>query len=165
MLRNPPAPRLTNTDGEPLAPTKLYFRLTCLPADTFDALKSLNAPASDVEILESAKRDPSGALRSFRLDWVKPGNRTHRDWDYTLVGRLEVDGVELTADVNSNRRASRIRREIERRLAGRVTFVLAVIDSAKARLEATQASRETLPPDPDPELIAFVASRLMQRVL
>ena len=160
MLRNPGAPGLTNTDGDPIAPTTLYFRLKCLPVDTFDALKSLNAPASDDEILESAEHDALGALRSFRLDWVRPGNRTHRDWDYTLVGRLEVSGVELMAEVNSNRRARKIRRQIEKRLADRVMFVLAVIDSAQARLEA---SRETPPADPSPELTALIAARLMQR--
>ena len=121
--RHPAPPKLTNTDGDPLAPTTLHFALRCAPDDAFEALRSLNATDQGDEALLDEERDEQGRLRRFSLDWTKAGNRLHRDWDNTILGHLEVDGDILTASVNSNRRATRLRRQIEKRLGARVMFV------------------------------------------
>ena len=146
--RHPAPPKLTNTDGDPLAPTTLHFSLRCAPSDAFDALRSLNATDGDDEaLLDGAERDEQGQLRGFLLDWIKVGNRVHREWDNTILGHLEVHGDVLTANVNSNRRASRLRRQIEKRLGARVMFVRAVIESVEALME--EAKRKPAPPRPE----------------
>jgi hypothetical protein len=144
--RNPPLPTLTNTDGDPLAPTTMHFALRCAPDEAYAALRPLNAgDADDAVLLDDAERDEDGRLGCFVLDWTKAGNRVHKDWDNTILGRIEVRGDALTASVNSNRRAARLRREIEKRLGRRVAFVRAVVDSIDTLMkEARQGQRRGL---------------------
>jgi hypothetical protein len=62
-------------------------------------------------MLHAAERDEQGGLRAFSLTWSKAGNRLHNDWDNTILGQIEANGDALTASVNSNGRAARLRRE------------------------------------------------------
>jgi hypothetical protein len=50
------------------------------------------------------------------LSWVKAGNRQHREWDNTILGTLRLDAGRLVVEVNSARRAERVKREIAKRL-------------------------------------------------
>ena len=68
---------------------------------------------------QNSTRD--GALLSVELPWQKKGNRIHQDWDNTLLGHLSISGRSLVVDVNSEKRAAKIRQEIERRLGILVT--------------------------------------------
>jgi len=54
-LRNPPAPRLQNTDGEPIAFHRLAFALPSAQ-EAFDALKELALDEPELDRLESAER-------------------------------------------------------------------------------------------------------------
>lgn len=140
QIRHPPMPRLQNTDGEPLAPTTLHFTLQCTPDEAFEALRSLHATATDDEAgLEDPERDAQGRLVSFGLDWTKAGNRLHQTWDNTILGKIDVEGQALTADVNSKRRATRLRKQIEKRLAGRVLLLRTVTESVDAMLAQAQS--------------------------
>lgn len=136
---NPPLPTVTNTDGDPLAPTTMHFALTCTPEDAYAALRSLNiSDADDSELLDGAERDGSGRLQGFLLDWTKRGNRQHKDWENTILGHIEVRDSALTASVNSNRRAERLRKEIEKRLGSRVAFVRSVIESIETLMRESR---------------------------
>ncbi len=134
-LYNPRPPSLANTDGDPLAPTTLHFDLRCTPQEAFDALRSLGIDELVDTELEDAQRDSSGALRSVRFDWSKRGNRLHKEWDNTTLGNLHIEAERLTVSVNSERRAKRIRKEVEARLGERVAFKRAVIESLEKALE------------------------------
>lgn len=169
---NPPLPTLTNTDGDPIAPTTMHFTLQCAPEQAYAALRPLNASDADDEtLLDDAERGEDGRVQAFFLDWTKAGNRVHKDWDNTILGHLEVRGDTLTACVNSNRRAARLRREIERRLRKRVTFVRSVIDSVdtlmkKAREEGWRDAGNPGPkrePDAEPALEQAALAEFMQR--
>jgi hypothetical protein len=165
---NPPLPTLTNTDGDPLAPTTLHFVLRCAPDEAYAALRALNAgDADDAVLLQDAERDEEGRLSDFFLDWTKAGNRVHKDWDNTILGHIEVRGDALTARVNSNRRATRLRREIEKRLGKRVAFVRAVIDSIEMLMkEARESGRigaGALREQPEPAIDSDRMAEFMQR--
>jgi hypothetical protein len=165
---NPPLPKLTNTDGDPLAPTTMHFVLRCAPEEACAALRPLHAgDVDDDALLDDSERDEAGRLTGFSLDWTKAGNRVHKDWDNTILGHIEVRGDALTARVNSNRRAARLRREIEKRLGRRVTFVRAVIDSIETLMkrarESVRDGQEAQRREPeaavDPEILAEFMER------
>jgi hypothetical protein len=153
--RNPPPPRLINTDGDPLSPTTLTFALSCTPAEAFEALRTLNVTESDEAVLlADAEDDAQGHLSAFFIDWTKRGNRVNRSWENTILGHIEVREQTLTASVNSSRRASRLRKQIDKRLGGRASLQRTVVESMDAML--AKARSEPLPssPDPSPELTA-----------
>ena len=52
----------------------------------------------------------------MEIPWQKKGNKIHKDWENTLLGHIRISGRSLVVDVNSERRAARVRQEIERRL-------------------------------------------------
>lgn len=159
QIHHPPAPKMQNTDGDPLAPTTLHFELQCTPDDAFEALRTLSAVESDPAVLlEGAERDANGRMQAFRVDWTKPGNRLHRSWDNTILGHLEVDGRSLTASVNSRRRAQRLRREIEKRLKGRVMFLRTVEESIDAMMAQARAQPQPEPPPEAPEYAEQLAA-------
>ncbi|MBI3786292.1 MAG: SEC-C domain-containing protein [Deltaproteobacteria bacterium] len=142
-LNHPRLPKLCNTDGDPLVPTTLHFDLRCSSQEAFDALRTLGLEELVENCLQDAKQDASGALHSVRFDWSKRGNRQMKDWDNTTLGNLHIDGPRLTVNVNSERRAKKIRKEIEQRLGEKVLFQRALIESIEAQLEAKRGRPET----------------------
>ncbi len=160
QAHNPPLPKLQNTDGDPLEPTTLTFTLSCTPAEAFAALRPLNINHSDAEILSDAELDTGGSIRTFSIDWTKRGNRRHAAWDNTILGHLEVDGRTLTGNVNSRRRATRLRREIEKRMVGRVRLDKTEILSVESMVEQARESARAGDALPEPELPAEAAAML-----
>jgi hypothetical protein len=126
-------PRLTNTDGDPFLSHTLNFRVGSAHA-AFEVLAPLAWGVSKQELVEDAKLDADGTLRSVEIPWLKRGNRLHRDWDNTVLGQMKISGRSLVVDVNSEKRATRIRHEIERRLG-----ILAV--HQKTVTQTTEAMR------------------------
>jgi hypothetical protein len=112
-MRTPP--RLTNTDGDPLVLHTLTFRAGSAHA-AFEALAPLARGVSKKELLQAAKFEPDGTLLSVEIPWQKQGNRIHKDWNNTLLGHIRISGRSLVVDVNSEKRAARVRHEIERRM-------------------------------------------------
>ncbi|HWZ45618.1 MAG TPA: SEC-C metal-binding domain-containing protein [Candidatus Saccharimonadales bacterium] len=108
-------PMLSNTDGDDL----LYHTITYEVGSAqvaFDALASLCHLLTPEELLEEAEFGPDGVLRKVEVDWTKRGNRQMKSWDNTRLGNLRIEGRSLVATVNSAKRASRLRREVETRL-------------------------------------------------
>ena len=134
-MRTPP--RLTNTDGDPFVLHTLTFRTGSALA-AFEALAPLARGISKTELLKGAKFDGDGALLGVELPWQKKGNRIHQDWDNTLLGQLSISGRSLVVDVNSEKRAAKIRQEIERRLGILVTHRKTVTQRPEAVLEKTK---------------------------
>ncbi len=112
-MRTPP--RLTNTDGDPLVLHTLTFRAGSAHV-AFEALAPLARGVSKKELLTAAKFDRDGTLVSVEIPWQKQGNRIHKDWESTLLGHIRISGRSLIVDVNSEKRAARVRHEIERRM-------------------------------------------------
>jgi hypothetical protein len=134
-IRTPP--RLTNTDGDPFVLHTLTFRTGSALA-AFEALAPLARGFSKTELLNGAKFDADGALLSVELPWQKKGNRIHQDWDNTLLGQLTISGRSLVVDVNSEKRAAKIRQEIERRLGILVTHQKTVTQRPEAMFEKSK---------------------------
>lgn len=133
-LLNPALPQLRNTDGDPIALTTVAFELDCAPREAFDRLKSLALDAGDDDLLADATLGKSGELKAVSFPWLQRGNKMHRDWDNTSVGEIAIKGRRLTVSVNSERRAKKVRKLIEKRLGDDVMFVRQQVESVEAHL-------------------------------
>ncbi|HEY4841745.1 MAG TPA: SEC-C metal-binding domain-containing protein [Terriglobales bacterium] len=112
--------RLANTDGDPLIFHTLTFRIESADA-AFEALAPLAVGHSREELLDEAELDEGGKLHSVDFDWIREGNRKFKSWDNTILGRINISAKRLIAEVNSENRAKRLRKEIEKRLGAMAT--------------------------------------------
>jgi hypothetical protein len=126
---------LQNTDGDPISFVTVHFELGCSEQEALDGLRSLALNRSREDILESATRDESGNLNEMSFGWLRKGNKKHKSWDNTVLGRLTISGNKLTAEVNSENRAKKIQSEVAKRLGKRATFRVAVHESLDSKLE------------------------------
>ncbi len=134
-LLDPTPPRLSNTDGDPLALTTIIYELTTTADEAYRKLAPLATVRGENHI-DDVTYDASGLVTSASLSWVKAGNRQHKGWDNTILGTLRLERRRLVADVNSARRADRLKREIAKRLGKAATFVdMTVIDPSQAVAE------------------------------
>lgn len=117
LVMHPPLPRLQNTDGEPLVFHRLSFEIPSAQ-QAFDALKDLALGETESELLESAELDADGHVRRVSFAWTAIGNPVHRGMESTVLGNIEIDGDRLVAEVNSARRAARLRELVETRCPG-----------------------------------------------
>jgi len=121
-LRNPKLPRLSNTDGDLFEPTMLRFALDATPEEAVRALAPLAIGEAAEDLLDAADRDAEGSITHAEISWLKRGNRQHKEWNNTVLGTLTIEPSRIGAEVNSQKRAKKLRKEIEKRLAGRVRF-------------------------------------------
>jgi hypothetical protein len=142
-ILNPPPPVLQNTDGDPLTIIQLKYELQCPPEEAVERLKSLVLPEYQEEILDDAEFDGSGRLVQVSVTWQKRGNRLHPEWDNTSLAKIDIRRGVLEIEVNSEKRAKKIRQEIQNRLGGQCKFVCEERQSAEALLRAEEAHGRT----------------------
>jgi hypothetical protein len=133
---NPPPPVLQNTDGDPLVSIRLRYKLHCTPEQALEKLKSLVLAEYQDRILDHADFDGSGNLARVTLTWQKKGNRLNPGWDNTSLGSIEIRGGSVVIEVNSENRATKIRRDIRDRLGKQCTFMKEERKSIEALLQA-----------------------------
>jgi hypothetical protein len=159
-LLDPTPPRLCNTDGDPIALTTLTYELKTTVDEAFDQLAPL-ARVHGEDHSDEVIRDVSGAVTSARLSWVKAGNRQHKHWNNTVLGTLRLEAGRVVADVNSARRADRLKREIARRLGQTAALIdTTVVDPSeaieeRARQRAAGERDDESAPEPSPQLQAI----------
>jgi len=134
-ILNPTPPRLQNTDGDPLALTTLTFRLTMPVPEVFERLLPL-ATIGGEQHLSDVAEDASGAVTEATLSWVKAGNQQHKGWRNTILGTLRLEADRLVADVNSDRRAKRLTREIARRVGQGAVLIESIVTDHTEALRA-----------------------------
>ena len=145
-LLNPRLPELQNTDGEALSFHRILYDIDS-PQAAFDALKGLALDATEEELLADAGRDSQGALSKVEFGWLKRGNAQHKQWNNTVLGHIAIDGITLTVEVNSRRRANEFRGLALQLLDGRARYRSTVVESSKALLERSRNKEY----DPDEE--------------
>ncbi|HEY6329726.1 MAG TPA: SEC-C metal-binding domain-containing protein [Blastocatellia bacterium] len=133
-MSNPAMPELRNTDGDPLKFIKLYFKLDCTPQQAVDSLKPLGLPEQQ-DVLADAVYGADGNLAETSFNWLKLGNKANKNWQNTVLGTLRIKDGELTAEVNSENRAEKIKSEIAKRLKKRAAFQNAVVESIEDKLK------------------------------
>jgi len=96
-------PELSNTDGDPFLLTTDHFEIApgARPAveAQLAALPGVTPP--------DAGEDPPAYV------FLRPGNRTNRSWENTVIGRASFSGQTLRAETNSRERADALRERLE----------------------------------------------------
>lgn len=166
-LLDPTPPALSNTDGDPLALTTLTYELRTTVDEAFKKLAPL-AKVRGEDHTDDVTHDTSGVVTSASLRWVKAGNRQHKDWDNTILGTLRLERSRLVADVNSARRADRLKREIAKRLGEAATLVdTRVIDPSQAiaerRLQRAAGDPHVEPERETPPELQLIEEEMIRR--
>jgi hypothetical protein len=136
-LVNPAPPVLHNTDGDRLSMQRLIFAIDS-PADAFEALHSLAIGDSREDLLRDA-HTAEGALRRVEFHWKKRGNAQHEGLETTLLGRIEIDGPQLVAEVNSAERAKELKRLVSERMGEKARYRATEIQSMERLLSEARA--------------------------
>lgn len=141
-MLHPRLPKMHNTDGDPLEMHRLAFDIES-PEIVLRALADLDLDRTSDELLADAERTSRGDIKRVEWMWKKSGNERHKNLSNTILGRLEIRGRKLVAEVNSARRALELRTVIESRLAETARFRTDTIQS----LERLLADRPFNPAD------------------
>ncbi len=127
-------PQLRNTDGDPLSFQTLHFEIDSADL-AFEKLHSLSTTRDKGELLRDAEQDRDGHILRAEITWDRKGHKLNKALDNTILGRLYIDKKKLTVEVNSGRRAERIRKEIEKRLGAHAFYKTTAIQPIEAMME------------------------------
>ena len=158
QLHTPPI--LCNTDGDLMVFHIMKFDIESAEI-AFHALKGLNIMETEEEQLESAEFDKQGKLTKVEITWNKKGNRKIKEWDNTVLGHLKIDGKRLVTEVNSEKRAKRLRGEIEKRLGKKTTHKSTVLKSPESMMRnrkppSEEEAKEAIDLNNSPEVKAHL---------
>jgi len=134
---------IRNTDGDPLEFHNLTYSVSSFPA-AFQALKGLEQNVmwrDDAELIEGAER--------ATIHWLKRSGKGSPD--ATTVAALRLAGTTLIAEVNSAKRAGRIRREIAKRLGEEAILMKTEIVPFEAAMKQAEAKAESETPGTESE--------------
>ncbi|MEQ1832794.1 MAG: SEC-C metal-binding domain-containing protein [Candidatus Eisenbacteria bacterium] len=152
QLRRSMAPRIvSNTDGDPLV----------LCTDHFDV-----AVADQPHVLELLAAIEGGQVESSDdgdvVVFLRAGNKTHKDWDNTVLGRARFKADRLLVETNSVKRADSLRKDIERVAVAHVKYRLRDQLGAEAMMREAQVRPEPRAkrPEPSPEMQAAMREML-----
>jgi hypothetical protein len=101
---------LRNTDGERFLLTTDHFEIA---PGAKTAVEEALAGMPGVEPPEPGEDPPHYVFQ-------RPGNRTHRSWDNTIVGRAWIAGDSLRVEANSRERADALRAQLEAACGDRI---------------------------------------------
>jgi hypothetical protein len=146
-LLNPAPPQLHNTDGDRLSMQRLIFAIDS-PAAVFEALKGLAVGQSEEELFQGAEYAADGGLRRIAFNWTKRGNSRHKGWETTVLGRIDIGGTQLAAEVNSGERAAEFKQLVSERLGEKARYRVTEIQSMERLLAEARAK----PPRPDTQV-------------
>lgn len=135
-ILNPQMPTLCNTDGDPLVPQTLHFEITD-PEGAFLALKSVAAGIVTEEELRSNAKLKGGRIYEVEIPWFKKTKTASHPGSNTVLGTIKINGNKLTAEVNSNKRATAIKKKIVTALASEARFKAKVIETVEGNIGRT----------------------------
>ena len=135
---------IRNTDGDELLIHNMTFKINS-PQTTFDALKRLAGGIPEGELLETAVYDDQGELLSVELPWIKKNRKSEIGKEYIALGHMDINNKELKIFVNSEKRAKKIRREIDKRLSSQAAFLSMEVQSLEDAREKSEKTEKKKP--------------------
>jgi hypothetical protein len=110
-----PAPRITNTDGDPLLLTTDHFDVLTSGHSALLARIATLAGAEEPDVSDS---DDGETI----ITVTKPGNAKTKLWDNTIIGRIVIKGQRMRVESNSTRRADTLRASVTEHLGPLVKY-------------------------------------------
>lgn len=156
LLLNPPAPIITNTDGDPFSPHELVFDIDSSEM-AFGALKSLNFEDTEEIMLQDAKFDEDQNLTKIEFPWLKKGNKQSKSWKNTVLGHITIEKTTLKVRVNSEKRANIFRAIVEERLGKKARYKTTLIEPVELGLGRKSAQTKDDHKSNHPEIQAKLA--------
>ncbi|MCI0656075.1 MAG: hypothetical protein L0170_03280, partial [Acidobacteria bacterium] len=141
-LLNPALPELRNTDGESFLLHEIHYRIASAEV-AFQALKFLAKGQTEDELRSGATYDAAGRLLSVDFPWLRHGNKLHKSWENTILGRISIEGAGMRIEVNSVGRAERIQREVTKHLGMHADHIRTVLETPAAAVERGERERKT----------------------
>jgi hypothetical protein len=138
MDKRPP-PKLQNTDSEPLLLTTDHFEPTSRSAVA--EVKRRLAAESDVIAPDP---DEPGPEREYAFQ--RAGNKMHKNWDNTIIGRVVIEESAIRLETNSRERADVLRARFESLCAGLVKH------RAREHMDPMSKARPARPADRAPPI-------------
>ncbi len=164
-LLNPKQPVLQNTDGDPLMFCRVTYEITSARA-AFEALRHLAIDHSEADLLADATFETGGDLRTVEVPWVRKG-KAKMTWQKTSLGRIQIEGKRLVAEVNSEQRGKQFRELAEELLPAGCRHLSTVLEPVQAALEAYRREHPKADEDEDgedlnnrPEVKALLAEHM-----
>ncbi len=156
QIVHPQPPVLSNTDGDLMELHTLSYRIDDAEA-AFAALSPLAVGIARDELLLDAKRDRGGKLRQVTIPWMRAANATNAVLPNMTLAVFEINGTDLTVNVNSSERAATARAELVRRLGDRAAFLRDEVESIDEIAEDRAARRRDEELEAAPEVQALIA--------
>jgi hypothetical protein len=130
-------PEMQNTDGDPMRFHTLYYDIKS-PEVAFQALRSLSAVETEEALRSQTTLTDDGGIEKIEIPWTRKGFKSNPALESTVLGRIEIYGRKMKVEVNSDKRAETIKKEIEKRLGPRAKYKTMEIRSLESMLEKGQ---------------------------
>jgi len=118
---------------------RVTYQITS-PRAAFDALRSLSLDQTADELLADATFDAAGQLAAVEIPWLKKG-KANMAFQMISLGRIQIEGDRLVAELNSEERAKRFRKLADELLPAGCRHLSTVLESVEAALEAHRRNR------------------------
>lgn len=144
-IMNPAPPRICNTDGDDMIPQELIYQIDSI-ITAFEKLHVLDIISTKEELLRDAILGEDGKLKEVEFSWQKEGNKKHKSWDNTILGHIKLTDRKMVISVNSNKRAEKIKKIVNKSLGKSAVYKNSVIEDLTPYLEGKIKSS---PRDPE----------------
>ncbi len=114
------------------------------------------------EMLEEASYDEQGRLSQVEIQWDRRRKKGEAGPEYVILGTLKIDKNEMIVQTNSEERAKKLKKEIEKRLKGRARLIRKEVKNLDEIVATDPDEKESLPDEPtkpyieDPKLRAVI---------
>jgi len=154
-------PELRNTDGDSMEFHKLTYDVDSADL-AVGKLASLCKTETIDEIRAAAEMDKGGNIIRVRFNWDEVGNPIHKAMPNTVLGKIEINGEQMTVRVNSAQRAKKIQKEIKKRLGSAAKLRLDVISDLEAMMDEEAGNEPMTEKDlmDSPEIQKHIAQML-----
>ena len=139
----PAPPVVNNTDGDPLCAVTLTYTLAIDIAAAHERLLPLATVSG--EVAETVERDAAGDMLSAELIWMnRTGKQLRVGQPSIVLGTLTLRGQQLVVEVNSEKRATAMARQIRARFGEAAVLLERSVAAPVADAYATSGKRKGL---------------------
>nr|MBA3535439.1 SEC-C domain-containing protein [Tatlockia sp.] len=148
-LQSNPRPTLLNTDGDLILLSKSHYKLDMSIGEALNCLLPLTLLKRPDEIIESAKRDKKGQIKSLEFPWLIKGNKKHKDWGNTVMGHITILQSKLILETNSEKRTKKGKKLLTKYLGDSIHFQQTLMETPEQIMRSSTGSKKSTKASPD----------------